>query len=247
MEELSVKLEVFEGPMDLLLHLISKNKIDIYDIPIATITTQYMDYMEHVSCDMEHMSEFIKMAATLLEIKARMLLPKLKEEEEREEDPRYELVEKLLEYKLCKFMSLQLKERSDLGTEVFYTGPNIPNEILSCLPAADPVALLDEVTLSRLQDVFHEIISRKTDRLDPIRHRFRQIEKDEVTVEERMNYILKLVCSVEKLVFESFFEETSSRLNIVVTFLAMLELIKLNKIKVEQSATFTEIFITKAD
>ncbi|HAG68391.1 MAG TPA: segregation/condensation protein A, partial [Lachnospiraceae bacterium] len=107
---LSVKLEVFEGPLDLLLHLIEKNKVDIYDIPIAMITEQYMEYIAAIKKeDMELMSEFLVMAATLLDIKCRMLLPKEVNEEGEEEDPRAELVERLIEYKLCKYMSYELK------------------------------------------------------------------------------------------------------------------------------------------
>lgn len=245
MEELSVKLEAFEGPMDLLLHLIHKNKIDIYDIPIAVITTQYMDYMNHGAYDMEHMSEFIKMAATLLEIKARLLLPKLKVEEEAEEDPRKDLVEKLLEYKLCKFMSEQLSKRADLGTEVFYSKPHIPDEILKYVPPIDTLSLLDEVTLSRLQEVFQHVISRKANRLDPIRHDFKQVEKDEVTIEDRMDYILTFLDKKREIFFSELFDTQTGRFRVIVTFLAMLELIKINRITVMQNAAFTDIIINK--
>lgn len=245
MEELSVKLEVFEGPMDLLLHLIHKNKIDIYDIPIAMITTQYMDYMKTASADMENISEFIKMAATLLEIKAGMLLPKPKIDMESEEDPRKELVEKLLEYKLCKYMSMQLKEKSYLGAEVFYCTPHIPEEIAKYVPIADPIDLLDTVTLSRLEEVFSGIVSRKTNRLDPIRHDFKKVEKDEVTLEDRMEYILSFMDEKKEIFFSDLFDETSGRFRMIVTFLAMLELIKTNHITVTQNDAFTDIIISK--
>ena len=109
-----VKLQVFEGPLDLLLHLIDKNKIDIYDIPIVEITNQYMDYIKAMEReDLNIMSEFLVMAATLLDIKCRMLLPKEVTEDGEEEDPRQELVEQLLEYKMYKFMSYELKDRAD--------------------------------------------------------------------------------------------------------------------------------------
>ena len=119
--ELSYKLEKFEGPLDLLLHLIEKNKINIYDIPIAEITDQYLEYvscMEEESLDV--VSEFLVMAATLLDIKARMLLPREVSEEGEEEDPRAELVERLLEYKTYKYMSLELKDREVDADQVFY-------------------------------------------------------------------------------------------------------------------------------
>ena len=110
--ELQVKLEVFEGPLDLLLHLIEKNKVDIYDIPIVTITQQYLDYMKQMNTtDMDLMSEFLVMAATLVRIKSKMLLPVEETEEEEPEDPRQELVERLLEYKMYKYASFELKDR----------------------------------------------------------------------------------------------------------------------------------------
>ena len=116
-----VKLQVFEGPLDLLLHLIEKNKIDIYDIPIVEITNQYMEYIKAMQKeDLNIMSEFLVMAATLLDIKCRMLLPKEVNEEGEEEDPRQELVEQLLEYKMYKFMSYELKDRELDGDRIMY-------------------------------------------------------------------------------------------------------------------------------
>ena len=125
-----VKLEVFEGPLDLLLHLIEKNKIDIYDIPIVEITDQYMEYIHAMEReDLGIMSEFMVMAATLLDIKCKMLLPKEVNEEGEEEDPRAELVEKLLEYKMYKFMSYELKDKMDDAANVFFKDPTIPDEV----------------------------------------------------------------------------------------------------------------------
>ena len=116
-----VKLQVFEGPLDLLLHLIDKNKIDIYDIPIVEITNQYMDYIRAMEReDLNVMSEFLVMAATLLDIKCRMLLPKEVKEDGEEEDPRQELVEQLLEYKMYKYMSYELRDREAEGQRALY-------------------------------------------------------------------------------------------------------------------------------
>ena len=121
-----VKLQVFEGPLDLLLHLIEKNKIDIYDIPIVEITNQYMEYIKAMQKeDLNIMSEFLVMAATLLDIKCRMLLPKEVNEEGEEEDPRQELVEQLLEYKMYKFMSYELKDREMDGDRIMYKTASI--------------------------------------------------------------------------------------------------------------------------
>ena len=125
-----VKLEVFEGPLDLLLHLIDKNKIDIYDIPIVEITNQYMEYIRNMQReDMNIMSEFLVMAATLLDIKCRMLLPKEVTEDGEEEDPRQELVEQLLQYKMYKYMAYELKERQTDADCVLYRKPEIPEEV----------------------------------------------------------------------------------------------------------------------
>ena len=134
-----VKLEVFEGPLDLLLHLIEKNKIDIYDIPIVEITDQYMEYIHAMEReDLGIMSEFMVMAATLLDIKCRMLLPKEVNEEGEEEDPRAELVEKLLEYKMYKFMSYELKDKMDDAANVFFKDPTIPDEVAQYREPVDP-------------------------------------------------------------------------------------------------------------
>ncbi|MBR0172193.1 MAG: segregation/condensation protein A, partial [Lachnospiraceae bacterium] len=127
---LEVRLQVFEGPLDLLLHLIDKNKIDIYDIPIVTITEQYLDYIRQMQHDdLEVTSEFLVMAATLLDIKCRMLLPAVVNEEGEEEDPRAELVEQLLQYKMYKYMSYELKDMQ-VGAELhFFRKKDLPDEV----------------------------------------------------------------------------------------------------------------------
>ena len=126
--KIDVKLEAFEGPLDLLLHLIEKNKVNIYDIPIVEITNQYMEYIQEMerSASMESMSEFLVMAATLLRIKSRMLLPK--EEKEEEEDPREELVQRLVEYKMCRYAAEELKDLSVDAEKVFYKPETIPKD-----------------------------------------------------------------------------------------------------------------------
>ena len=130
-----VKLEAFEGPLDLLLHLIDKNKVNIYDIPIVEITAQYMEYIHEMQRqDLNVMSEFLLMAATLLDIKSRMLLPKEVNEEGEEEDPRQELVEQLLEYKLYKYMSYELRDMQADAAYVMYKAPTIPEEVRAYRP-----------------------------------------------------------------------------------------------------------------
>ena len=135
---LAVKLQVFEGPLDLLLHLIEKNKVDIYDIPIVEITDQYLEYVRNLHHeDMNIMSEFLVMAATLIDIKCRMLLPKEVDEEGNEEDPRAELVQKLLEYKMYKYMSFELKDKYQDAQKVWFKERTLPKEVAEYVPPLD--------------------------------------------------------------------------------------------------------------
>ena len=162
-----VKLQVFEGPLDLLLHLIEKNKIDIYDIPIVEITSQYMEYIRQMEReDLNVMSEFLVMAATLLDIKCRMLLPKEVNEEGEEEDPRAELVEQLLQYKMYKYMSYELRDRQVDADQYFYREADIPKEVKSYVPAVDLDQLLGDVTLVQLRKIFREVMRRQEEKID---------------------------------------------------------------------------------
>ena len=148
---LSVKLEVFEGPLDLLLHLIEKNKIDIYDIPIVVITEQYLDYIKEMKTeDMNIMSEFLVMAATLLDIKCKMLLPKEINEEGEELDPRAELVQKLLEYKMYKYMAFELKDRQIDAQKSWYKKPMLPKEVRDYKYPVDYEQLFEDLDLAKL-------------------------------------------------------------------------------------------------
>ena len=158
--ELTVKLQVFEGPLDLLLHLLEKNKVNIYDIPIVEITDQYMEYIKEMKRqDLEVLSEFLVMAATLVDIKSRMLLPSDPDSEEEEEDPRAELVQQLLEYKMYKCMAYELKDRQVDAQRVIFKEPTIPKEVLAYEQPVDVEELMSDVTLSRLNEIFQSIIS----------------------------------------------------------------------------------------
>ena len=142
---LDIKLSVFEGPLDLLLHLIAKNKVDIYDIPITEITEQYMEYIRQMEeAKMDIMSDFLVMAATLLEIKVKMLLP-VPEEEEEESDPREELVRRLIEYKIYRYASVQLKGYEQRAEKSFFKAPQIPEEVFAYKEEVDPAQLLSGV------------------------------------------------------------------------------------------------------
>ena len=157
-----IKLEVFEGPLDLLLHLIDKNKVDIYDIPIVEITNQYMEYIHQMQReDLNIMSEFLLMAATLLDIKCKMLLPKEVNEEGEEEDPRQELVEQLLQYKMYKYMAYELKDREMDSEYIMYKNPSVPDEILKYEEPVDLDLLLGDLNLQRLHKIFEEVMKRQ--------------------------------------------------------------------------------------
>ena len=242
--ELEFKLQVFEGPLDLLLHLIDKNKVNIYDIPIALITDQYMEYVRQMDRqDLNIVSEFLVMAATLLDIKAKMLLPKEPEPEEEEEDPRAELVMKLLEYKKYKYMSYELKDRQVDACKFMYKEPTIPEEIRKYESPVDLNKLLDGITLKRLNDIFKEVIRRQKDKIDPIRSRFGSIEKEEVSIEEKMNYVLEYTQTNRHCSFRKLLLKQCSKLQIIVTFLAILELMKTGRINIMQKAIFDDIII----
>lgn len=240
-----VKLEVFEGPLDLLLHLIDKNKVDIYDIPIVEITNQYMEYIRAMQeKDLNVMSEFLLMAATLLDIKCRMLLPAEVNEEGEEEDPRAELVEQLLQYKMYKYMSYELKDRQMDGALLMFKEASIPDEVKAYEPPVDLDDLLDGITLSKLNDIFKDIMKRQQDKIDPVRSKYGKIEKDEVTVEDKLEYLNQYITSHKKFSFRDLLQKQKSKTQLVVTFLAILEMMKMGTIWVEQENTFDDIIIT---
>ena len=240
-----VKLEVFEGPLDLLLHLIDKNKIDIYDIPIVEITNQYMEYIREMQKkDMNIMSEFLLMAATLLDIKCRMLLPAEVNEEGEEEDPRAELVEQLLQYKMYKYMSYELKDRQMDGEMQMFKESTIPDEVKEYEVPVDLDELLDGLTLARLNHIFQDMMKRQHDKIDPVRSSFGKIEKEEVTVEDKLEYLNQYITSHKKFSFRQLLQKQKSKTQIVVTFLAILEMMKMGTIWVEQENTFDDIMIT---
>lgn len=239
-----VKLQVFEGPLDLLLHLIDKNKIDIYDIPIVEITNQYMDYIKAMEKeDLNIMSEFLVMAATLLDIKCRMLLPKEVNEEGEEEDPRKELVAQLLEYKMYKYMSYELRDRQVEGEQVMYKRPTIPDEVREYEAPVNLDELLSDLTLSRLHKIFRDVMKRRVDKIDPVRSKFGKIEKEEVTLPDKLHYVTEYAKGHRSFPFRELLEKQGSKIQIVVTFLAILQLMKEGIIAIEQEHPFDEIMI----
>ena len=233
--ELSVKLEAFEGPLDLLLHLLEKNKVSIYDIPIVEITNQYLEYIQEMKRqDLNIMSEFLVMAATLIAIKSKMLLPKEeKEEEEEEEDPRAELVQQLLEYKMYKCMSFELKDRQVDAQRVLYKLPTIPPEVEAFEEPVNLEELMADLTLSKLNNIFQSVLRRQENK----------IEKEEVSLSDKMTFLEGYAKSHRHFSFRGLLEGQSSKMEVIVSFLAILELMKMGKIAITQENLFDDIAI----
>ena len=239
-----VKLPVFEGPLDLLLHLIEKNKVSIYDIPIVEITNQYLDYVNHMDKeDLNLVSDFLVMAATLIDIKSRMLLPREEEEESEEEDPRTELVNRLLEYKKYKYISQELADLEDSAGLHLFKPATVPPEVARYEPPVDLDELLDGLTLARLQTIFHQVMKRKEDKIDRVRSSFGTIKKEPISLEERIGSVMDYARKHRTFRFRQILEQGADKLEVVVTFLAILELMKIGKIHLTQEHLFDDMEI----
>lgn len=237
---LNIKIDAFEGPLDLLLHLIKKSEVDIYDIPIAQITDQYIEYLKAMEeLDLNIASEFLVMAATLLEIKSNMLLPKKKNEEDEtsaDEDPRKELVEKLIEYKRYKEFSATLRDFEG-ENEIFFKSPDIIDDI------ENPEIFFKNITLENLMVAFKKVVDSYDKRYNKGNKITEDIRYDEYRIEDKMDDIREALSKENKVKFENFFKRAESKMEVVVIFLAMLELIKLKYISVVQYENFGDIII----
>ncbi len=244
-KHIQVKLEKFEGPFDLLFHLIRKNEIDIYDIPINLLTEQYLESIKDDEViDMDNMSEFVLMATTLLEIKSRMLIPKMKVEDGEEIDPREELANKILEYQFFKAMSEAMAEQfknpiitKDKDMEFFN---NVDFDTFEMPEAGE---LLEGVTLEKLYDMFKDVVLRQENKVDKVRANYGKIQKESFTIESKKEYIRDILRLGKEVVFTEIFAEDSSKTERITTFLAVLELIKLKEVYVEQKNNFSDIII----
>ncbi len=242
--ELEVKLQAFEGPLDLLLHLIEKNKVDIYDIPIVEITEQYLDYVSKMpKDDLDLASEFLVMAATLIDIKSRMLLPKEIDENGEEIDPRAELVEKLIEYKMYKYAATELRDMQVYAGKSMYKDPTVPEEVRKYEQPVDLDQLLSGVDLSKLNEIFQMVLKRQVDKIDPVRSKFGKIEMEEVSLPEKIEFVSTTIKKKKKCSFKQLLQESKSKVEVIVSFLAILELIKVGEIEVRQDETFGDIYI----
>ncbi len=232
-----VRIENFEGPLDLLLHLIRKNEINIYDIPIALIARQYLDYIEAMKeLNLTVAGEFLVMAATLLQIKSKMLLPvdEAGDEEDDGPDPREELVRRLLEYKKFKEAARQLDTHERMWRDI-YSRPAMPHEKME-----SDDQLLEDLGLFDLVDALQGVLNRNPGK------KLLEIIPDNLTVRDRMNAILEALEGQESASFVSLFETACHRLVIIVTFLALLELIRLRTVRVFQGENFGPILVSRA-
>jgi segregation and condensation protein A len=231
-----VKLDVFEGPLDLLLYLIKKEEVDIYDIPIAKITDQYLEYLEFMKLlDLNIAGEFLVMAATLMHIKSRMLLPPDDlPPEEQEEDPRAELVKRLLEYKKFKEAAQELAQMASHQKHFFARVGTGKEDILEPDKDAffeanlfDLITAFTKVLKDVPKDVFHEVI------------------KDEFTVSEKIHDILHMAAEKPVISFMELFKAAKNKMEAITTFLALLELIRLKEVVIKQAAPFGDIEILR--
>ena len=242
--DIEFKLQAFEGPLDLLLHLIEKNKIDIYDIPIVEITDQYLEYVSNMpKDDLDLASEFLVMAATLIDIKSRMLLPKEVDENGEEIDPRAELVERLIQYKMYKYAASELRDLQVYAGKALYKEPTIPDEVAQYVPPVDLDKLLEDVNLAKLNEIFQMVLKRQVDKIDPVRSKFGKIEMEEISLPEKITFVSNEIRKKKRCSFKQLLEKQGSKMEVIVSFLAILELIKVGEIEVHQDKTFDDIYI----
>ncbi|MBS1233125.1 MAG: scpA [Nitrospirae bacterium] len=225
-----IKTPAFEGPFDLLLHLIRENKIDIYDIPISLITSQYLEYIEIMKeLNLEIAGDFLVMAATLIQIKSRMLLPPDEETpSEEQEDPRRELVERLLEYQRYKEAAVDFRTKEDEWLKVFRREPLSDEE--------EGELYLFDLSLFDLLDAFRKILEKAPPEIV-------SITKETLTVKNRMSMIMEIIEEHETVRFEDLFREGITRIYLIVTFVALLELIRLGLARAYQEKEFGNIWV----
>lgn len=240
-----IKLDIFEGPFDLLVYLIENARMSVYDIQVSKITTQYLEYIERMQAlDVNLATEFMVLAAALIEIKSKMLLPRMKPEGEGvlEEDPRTELVQRILEYKRFKSAAELLELQEEQNQRVFEK----PKEDLSPFTKEpDEYLTLD---LSQFVKAFHLFLQKKK-KLEEIKHNYSKVERQKITIESRIEYIKGLFRFKEKrkLSFRELLKPESNRYEVVLTFVSMLEMIRQKSISVNQNVNFGEIILGLID
>jgi len=232
-----VNLEIFEGPLDLLLYLIKRGEFNIQDIPIAVITEQYLGYMELMRMlDLDIAGEFLVMAATLMHIKSKMLLPPEElEEEHEEEDPREELVKKLLEYRKFKEAAEHLKAKEEQQKDVF----SRPGTKHITEAEEEKDELYFEANIFDLLSAFSKVLKEVP------KNKFYEVIKDEVTVSEKIHEIFHILVKKPVIYFLDLFDKVKNKIDIIATFLALLELIRMKEVLVRQDKVFGDIKIIR--
>lgn len=242
--EYKISIDIFEGPMDLLLHLIDKAEIDIYDIPISLITEQFIDYLHKMDeLNLEVTSDFLVMAATLLEIKSKMLLPQKEKNtgdqlETEDIDPRAELVKRLVEYKKYKSVSEKLRELENIQSKVFYK----PKEDI--VDAIDENLEIANMNINDLLKALNNIIKRRSSIKEKVLD-VREIQREEYTLQKCVNEIKEKLKKESTIYFSSLLKEDSSRAEIITYFLSVLELINMKLINVIQDEDFSDLIIIR--
>jgi len=240
---LDIKLEAYEGPLDLLLKLIQRSEIDIYDIPISQLTNQYLEVIATHPPSMEQLSEFLVMAATLLEIKSRMLLPRPKAKVEKgeiePEDPREALVNKLLLYQQAQTIAKELSKLTPIGEKITSSGDKQTIALLESNKSHQPV--MDLVSISELMELFTEVMERRESRVDTMRAGYGEMPKERFTVTEKVTYMRQILKNQGRLNLSSLFESCQSKDEMVVTFLAILELVRRGVATATQVSTFADV------
>lgn len=234
----AIKLDIFEGPLDLLLYLIKKNEIDIYNIPVALVTEQYLQYLKMIKeLNLDLAGEYLVMASTLIHIKSRLLLPAPEEPEEEEEDPRAELVRQLLQHKAFKEAALTLKERPLLERDVFTRSATLPEDLEKSTTEEDELV---EASVFDLIEAFHRIVSQ-IDKKELL-----EIDMETLSLTEIINEVMEQLSVAKSLTFDDLLREKRDRRRVIYNFLAILELIKLRMIKAYQTSLFGVIRIFPA-
>ena len=232
--ELAIKLKVFEGPLDLLIFLIRKNEIDIYDIPMETVTNQYIDYLRNMEkLNLEIAGDFFVMASTLMYIKSRMLLPPreqaVDDTPEDEQDPRWELVQQLLEYRRYKELANEIEKKIDERTRLV-------DRLVKHNQSSETSRPLEQIDRIDLWNIINQVYLRLAEKMN-----FGEIDDEPVTVADRMEYVLKRMQTTKQFLFSELFESYASLVTIVTTFLAILELTRLRKLNLRQPESFADI------
>ena len=236
--EYKIKIEQFQGPLDLLLHLISRARIDIEEIFVSEVTGQYLEYVSKMKdISMDRASEFLEMAAMLIYIKSRMILPSSEFDEELEDDPELELISRLKEYKKYKDACEELKIYESNALKVYYKLPEevaYPNEKIE----------LEEITMQQLVDAYREVLQRVPD-TEPEHIEEVTFHHDIFTTKNRISHILRKLSRLGSATFFSLFSDACTKMEVAVTFLALLELINESIVKIDQSNLYEDIVITK--